>query len=169
RATSGPPVLFGHAMAYDSSRGVTVLFGGYLGASVLSGQTWEWDGSTWTQRVVSGPPGLMYPAMAYDSARGVTVLFGGYTSSPLFRRHLGVDWDRLDPAGSERTRGADLPMANDSARGVTVLFGGEAENGPYFCGDTWEWNGTSWTLRAIDGPSPRREHAMVYDAARGVT
>src|SRR5207249_1628689 len=33
-------------------------------------------------------------------------------------------------------------------------------------GDTWEWDGTSWALRASTGPSPRAEHAMAYDGAR---
>ena len=34
-------------------------------------------------------------------------------------------------------------MAYDAARGVTVLFGGY--DGANYLGDTWEWNGTSWT------------------------
>src|SRR5262245_51651299 len=36
---------YGHAMAYDSDRGVTVLFGGSDFGSPL-GDTWEWDGTT---------------------------------------------------------------------------------------------------------------------------
>ena len=52
----GPLML--HALAYDSHRGVTVLFGG---ASVDEAivtprdQTWEWNGSTWSL-VQSGHP-----------------------------------------------------------------------------------------------------------------
>ena len=38
-------------MAFDSARKVTVLFGG----GSYNGDTWEWNGSAWTQRVVSGP------------------------------------------------------------------------------------------------------------------
>src|SRR5262245_52136863 len=67
----------GSAMAYDSARGVTVLFGGALGFSPPYGDTWEWDGNTWIQRATQGPSPRWYAAMAYDSARGVTVLFGG--------------------------------------------------------------------------------------------
>src|SRR5262249_29236139 len=62
-------------------------------------------------------------------------------------------------------------MAYDAARRVTILCGGWnglQPNGTTF-GDTWEWNGTAWTLREVSGPSPRRGHAMAYDAARGVT
>ncbi|MCK4340256.1 MAG: hypothetical protein KAY37_00855 [Phycisphaerae bacterium] len=58
-------------MAYDSARGVVVLFGGGLG------DTWEWDGDQWAYQSVSGPSPRCSHAMAYDSARGVTVLFGG--------------------------------------------------------------------------------------------
>src|SRR6266705_3485334 len=62
---------YSHAMAYDTARGRVVLFGGYDGTSNL-GDTWEWDGTTWTQRASSGPPG---GEMVYDAARGRVVLF----------------------------------------------------------------------------------------------
>lgn len=65
-------------MAYDSARGVTVLFGGYVGSAGASRETWEWNGSVWRRRVIAGPAARYGHAMAYDSARGVTVLFGGY-------------------------------------------------------------------------------------------
>src|SRR5262245_30251395 len=65
-----------HGMAYDSLRGVTVLFGGWNGREA-DGETWEWDGNTWTLRATTGPSPRTEHAMAYDSARGVTVLFGG--------------------------------------------------------------------------------------------
>src|ERR1051326_5776608 len=41
------------AMAYDSGRGVAVLFGGD-GAGLL-GDTREWNGSVWTLRSAGGP------------------------------------------------------------------------------------------------------------------
>ena len=69
-------------MIYDSARGVTVLFGGWDGS--YKGDTWEWEGTTWTLLSEVGPPGRLYSAMAYDSARAVTVLFGG-AAEPLLR------------------------------------------------------------------------------------
>jgi hypothetical protein len=57
-------------------------------------------------------------------------------------------------------------MAYDGARGVAVLFGGY--DGEYD-GETWEWDGQRWTLRAETGPSPRVYHAMAYDSARGTS
>ena len=34
-------------MAYDSARGVTVLYGGYNGSTYMT-DTWEWNGTVWT-------------------------------------------------------------------------------------------------------------------------
>jgi len=52
-------------------------------------------------------------------------------------------------------------MAYDRARRVTVLV-----NEP---GQTWEWDGNEWGLRATTGPGRRSEHGMTYDSGRGVT
>ena len=57
-------------------------------------------------------------------------------------------------------------MTYDPARGRVVLFGGENSKATY--GDIWEWDGTTWTLRAASsGPIPRWGLAMVYDPVRG--
>jgi hypothetical protein len=45
--TPGPRV--GHAMAFDRARGRLVLFGGFGDGGALLGDTWEWDGRTWTE------------------------------------------------------------------------------------------------------------------------
>jgi hypothetical protein len=45
-ATPGPRI--GHGMAYDRSRERLVLFGGFDGNSQRRGDTWEWDGTRWT-------------------------------------------------------------------------------------------------------------------------
>ena len=162
-----------HAMAYDSARCVTVLFGGNnlasanLGLSL--GETWEWNGTTWTQRIVSGPSVRDSHAMAYDSARGVTVLFGGNNTNPAGSNAETWEWNgttwtqRMVSGPSARYGHA---MVYDSLRGVTVLFGGytTANNG-----ETWEWNGTVWTRIAVVTPQPRAYHSMAYDSARGVT
>lgn len=59
-------------MAYDTARGVTVLFGGNG-----TGETWIWDGRTWQERRVTGPGVRDVHAMAYDAKRQRVVLFGG--------------------------------------------------------------------------------------------
>ncbi len=165
-ADSGPASRYWHALAYDTFRGVTVLFGGQN--ANVSSETWEWNGVMWTQRVVSGPPQLYAHAMAYDSVRRVTVLFGGSFAntarSDMTWEWNGNVWTNRAVAGPvARSLHA---MVFDSARGVTVLFGGYTGTSN---GETWEWNGATWTQRVVSGPAPRYSHAMAYDSARGVT
>jgi hypothetical protein len=155
-----------HAMAYDSTRGKVVLFGGSAssGPSLL-GDTWEWDGLSWMQRASSGPSPRGGHAMAYDSARRKVVLFGGGDNGLP-----GDTWEWDGTSWTLRASSGPSPrfwhaMAYDSARGKVVLFGG-SDGGNYF-GDTWEWDGTSWTQRASSGPSARGHHAIAYDSARG--
>ena len=51
------------------------------------------------------------------------------------------------------------PMAYDSRRTVTILFMG---------GETWEWDGVTWVLRATDGPPPQPETTLAYDSRREI-
>ncbi|HMN40314.1 MAG TPA: kelch repeat-containing protein [Phycisphaerales bacterium] len=153
-------------MAYDAARDVTVLFGGHDATGAL-GETWEWNGTVWAQRLVTGPSPRALTAMAYDSARGVTVLFGGYAGANSDLN--GETWEWNGIVWTQRTVSGPTPRAGhavdyDTARGVTVLFSGDGA-----AADTWEWNGTAWTQRPVVGPSQRGYHAMVYDTVRGVT
>ena len=53
-------------------------------------------------------------------------------------------------------------MASEGNR--IVLFGGSSVYPQQ--DDTWQWDGTSWTLRALATKPPARAiHAMAYDAA----
>lgn len=159
-----------HAMAYDTARGVTVLFGG-IAAGGINGETWEWNGTIWTKRTsVASPPARFSHTMSYDSARGVTVLFGGNFGGGSFTDDTwewdGTNWTQRTPALLPSARRYHA-MVYDSARGVTVLFGGDdgADDG-----ETWEWDGTNWTQRdPAAAPPPRYEHKMAYDTSRGVT
>jgi len=155
-------------MAYDSAREVVVLFGGYDYSSGDRNDTWEWEGTTWTQVADSGPSPRRNHAMAYDSARGVTVLFGGYDDWDYHNDTWewdGATWTQVADSGPSGRHGH--AMAYDSARGVVVLFGGYDGMDP--ANDTWEWDGTIWTQVADSGPTRRYGHAMAYDGARGVT
>src|SRR5262249_44196351 len=128
--------------------------------------TWEWDGTSWTQRASTGPSAREGSAAAYDGGRQKTVLFGG--KSP------GDTWEWNGTSWTQRTSGEPSPrfehaMAYETIRGKTVVFGGHSGGGMLgtdYSGDTWEWDGTTWTQRATTGPSPRLRSAMVYDSAR---
>src|SRR5262249_48737869 len=77
-----PPDRYYHAMAYDTSRARTLVFGGGIDlSSTLRSDTWEWDGANWLQRAAGGIPARKEHVMAYDSLRNRTVVFGGLGSS----------------------------------------------------------------------------------------
>src|SRR5262249_46248534 len=60
----------------------------------------------------------------------------------------------------------DGGLATDST-GNVVLFGGFQAATDTYLGDTWTWDGTSWTEQhPADSPTPRAGFGMVYDGAR---
>jgi hypothetical protein len=159
------------AMAFDTSRGVMVMYGGVrVGptAPVPMSDTVEWNGSTWTTRFASSTPGVRSGhAMAYDAARGRTVLFGGQSASALngqTHTYNGTSWTLASSSGPGARYGH--MMAYDSTRQRVVLYGGRVSSTATPLSDTWEWNGTSWASIPVSGPGPRAEGAMVYDSLR---
>ena len=168
--SAGPPSRNAHAMVYDSERGRTILFGGDEGNGTLFSDTWEWNGQTWTQRSATGPAGRNMHAMAFDLQRNKTVLFAGQSANGK----LTDTWEFTGNLGTWSLRATNGPsarayhaMAYDEARHQTVLFGGsDSPGGINYNGETWLWDGTSWSLASATGPSPRLLHAMAYDTAR---
>jgi hypothetical protein len=170
---STPGVRNAHVLAYDESRGVTLLFGGASASAVL-GDTWTWDGARWRPLPAAGPAPRTFPGFVWDAARGEAVLFGG--RRVLFGREgdgdtfLDDTW-LLRADGWHRSTGASPPpraeagFAYDRDRQVGVLFGGYHEAGGVRTrlGDTWEWDGRAWHHRADTGPSARNGVAMAYD------
>jgi hypothetical protein len=173
-ASTGPSPRDGHSMAFDSSRNKTVLFGGVGGVGTVGylGDTWEWDGTAWTQVASTGPAPRNLGAMAFDAIQNEAVLFGGRDvgSSTLFGDTWawnGTTWTQIASGGPSPRYG--VAMAFDVARGKLVLFGGFDATGVQ--GDTWEWDWTSsaWNQLSVAGPSAREQHAMSFDTASGVT
>ena len=160
-----------HADATAAERRV-VLFGGRVGpysSSVVVGDTWLWDGTTWSQPTLSTfPPPRAYSEFVHDRIRDESVLFGGWSPSNLGDTWVwdGAGWLQRSPASSPSARHghamAFVPILPGGA-GI-VLFGGNdgsAKN------DLWSWNGTTWTNlipNAASGSPPTRwHHAMAYD------
>jgi hypothetical protein len=143
RLVSGPSPRVGAVMTYDAARGVTVLYGGVArsagGGSSPSDETWEWNGTAWTQRVDGPSP--RSGRMAYDAARHVTVLFGGYvhvSGGPAY--YSGETWEWDGTAWTQRMVSGPSPrgghaMTFDASRGATVLFGGDGAE--TYNGETW--------------------------------
>lgn len=160
-----PAARYAHSMAFDSNRGVAVIFGGTDGNARYN-ETWEWNGNTRQLKSISGPGARDSMSMAYDSLRNVTVLFGGYNGSivPLGDtwEWNGSTWLQRPIAGPPARYGH--AMAYDSFRNRVVLFGGF--DGSVRRNDTWEYDGTSWVQVNVTGPNARRFHAMTYDSIR---
>jgi len=183
---ASPTARLGASMAYDAAADNVVLFGGEYPNSVngslnLLGDTWAWNGSTWTEEFpATSPPVRVSAAMAYDAAADDMVLFGGQNSYPLGGPLAvsgdtwawnGSTWTEEFPAASPPAR-ADASMAYDSATEQVVLFGGQTTSGSYLCeqclNDTWVWNGSTWTEEFPSTSPPARANAtMTYDAATG--
>jgi hypothetical protein len=158
-----------HATAWDSTRGVVVLFGGWNGTTAFN-QTWEYNGATWLQRTLTAsPPGRQNHGMCYDSARQRMVVFGGW--NPSGYRNDTWEWDGTN-AGWVPRASVTVPtvrrghlMTYDAARGRSVVVGGHAGAGPN--AETWEWDGNNWLLRApIVNPSARLVAGSAFDSTR---
>jgi hypothetical protein len=157
-------------MAYDDSRQQLVLFGGGVRGTQgyqANVDTWEWNGTEWTQVADIGPDPRMSCALTYDTVRQSAVLFGGYDHPNKYFDDTW-EWD-----GTEWTQIADTgppprlhpAMAFDRERECLVLFGGwgGGSGGYGWLGDTWEWRAdTGWVKRQDIGPHDMAYPKMVY-------
>lgn len=177
-AGPNPPVRYSHAMAYDADRQVLVLFGGNNG-NINLGDTWEWNGSAWTEVAVGQPHPIARSghAMAYDKVRHEIVLFGGAFNDGSWHR-LNDTWVLANGQWTQRTQDGALGqpsrrgehgMIFDETRREVMMFGGADGSG--LMNDTWVWNGAAWTQKTglAQRPAPRSSFAMDYDPQRRVT
>ncbi|MGE3173536.1 MAG: hypothetical protein AB7O97_13010 [Planctomycetota bacterium] len=169
----GSPPPRAHAqMAANAARGIVVLFGGQGSVfGPLLDDTWEWNGTTWQQRITSTTPGPRIDgAMAYDLLRDRVVLFGGRVSFSSMTdetwEYDGQNWTLQSVSAAPLARYA-AAMAYDIARGQMVLYGGTTQAG-IEQSDTWTYNGAQWQL-VPNSPAPGPRHAaqMVYDWRAG--
>ncbi len=178
-AAPSPSARRGHAMAFDDARGKVLLFGGEpctSGCAALA-DTWEFDGKSW--KLLAPPVSPMARtthSMAYDPTRKKVVLFGG-CSDPMNPRGSLLDdtweWDGATwspvTVATKPTPVRSASMQFDGA-GI-VLYGGYGGVGPPgpppVSGQTWHYDGVSWTKQSpAIAPTPRADAAVAFDAAR---
>jgi len=134
------------SMTYDGANHDLLLVtatwyaGEFSGAS--PGETWTFDGTTWTQRetLTNTTGGVDFTTMTYDPAYGQVMTYGGYDVSngnavltnPWSWN--GSTWQQvsLSPAPGARALTAS---SYDAATGQLVLFGGVGSTAEL--GDTW--------------------------------
>jgi hypothetical protein len=173
---NSPPGRMKAYMAFDSHRKVVVMFGGLIyvspSMSVFKNDTWEFDGSTWTQvQTKTSPDPRLDGAMAFDSRRNVMVLYGGDGQSAATYddtwEYDGTNWTKNTGASNIAPTRDGPAMAFDDGRGKMVLFGGDA--GPNGAKpDTWEYDGGMWTqIAPTTSPAARYAASLIYDVRRG--
>lgn len=163
-----PPARHGHAMAYDSSRRVVMMFGGITSSTrTLFNDTWEFDGNNWQQiQTIAAPTPRWTPVMSYDYNRKKIVLHGGYNWDDY---HLTDTWEY---DSSQKTwfkiaeRGIDSDgagaMAYDPTISRVVLFGGYSASRATL-NTTWEYDGTIWRqMFPTQKPLPIDKGSMVF-------
>lgn len=178
----GPGPRDHHAMAYDSDRGKMVMHGGSVVLLIdsVSGEiktasetwfdeTWEYDGEAWKPFAGTGPGTRAHHCLAHDPVRKVTMLIGGMSQDRSERPETwgwdATSWRKLAETGpAPRTHSR---MAFHDPSGTMVLYGGDVATarGSQTMGDTWVWDGSTWSKRTPqDSPGPRLLHAMTYHA-----
>ncbi len=167
------------AIAFDSTRALLTLFIGY-DAPWNHSQTWDWDGSRWSEHYDSIPPPRTHPQLAYDARRARIVMFGGGMGREPFPSDTwewdGTTWTSMMSSPTPGAR-VGAGIAYDERRGVVVMYGGAGEtydsngNAQYaMLADTWEWDGVSWlerTSATSPGPIGAIGTGMTYDRAHG--
>src|SRR2546426_3432011 len=123
---TAPSPRDGAAMAYDGGRRLTVLFGGFSGATV-DAETWACNGLTWTRHSPPlSPPPRSGASIAYHPRSNAVVLFGGQSASGAFLEDTwmwyGRTWTAVRGGGAPARHGAC--MAFDPATASPILVGG---------------------------------------------
>jgi hypothetical protein len=157
-------------LAYDLDHHELVLFGGvaqFGQEAEYLGDTWTWDGSTWTRRhPTASPPPAYGVSMVYDQGHHDVVLFGGGNDHAVSNQTWtwdGTDWTLQSPATSPPARIGGA-MVYDPVRQEVVLLAGDFYNP----GTTWTWDGTDWTEEhPSTAPSPRDFASSAFDEASG--
>ena len=155
-------------MAYQSSTGRTLLWGGLAVGTGSGRDTWEWDGDGWIQVADTGPESMIYAGLAFDSVRNVAVLFTQNTAGTVWETwEWDGAWTQIEDTGPQ-TNQAAFQLVYDAAREVTLLEGGAVAGamGGYTPVGTWQWDGTSWTQVADTGAPARLLGGLAYDANR---
>lgn len=157
-STASPPPTDYPVMACDDARNEVVL----LMIGSLGSETWIRSGGSWRRARPRSNPIVnsgTRSGMTYDPLRERVVAItqppnGGSTTWEWD----GSEWSlRTTPVAPPYPQ----PIAFDRLSGRTIWFGswpGTAVTG------TWAWNGSYWTqLATAHSPSPRFDHAMVWD------
>ena len=154
------------ALAYDSTHGYVMLFGGRLNRGALMNDTWIRQGGRWMQlHPAASPPAREGAVLVDEPEMRAVLLFGGHTDSGDAGDTWawdGTNWTPLAPAQSPSPR-TGAAAAFDPVRHVVLLFGGSTGSS-----ETWTWNGQGWTqAKPAQSPPGRSFGRLAVDVAGG--
>ncbi|HEX5051749.1 MAG TPA: kelch repeat-containing protein [Planctomycetota bacterium] len=171
-AAGSPAARAQCAITWDFARGRLVVFGGSDTTGARLGDTWEWDGTAWSNVTPAGtsPSARSFCAMAFDWVNGKVLLFGGNDG---VAPHLndtwqwdGTTWTQLNPAHVPPVRQQHLMVARADHVDIVMAVGQNTVR----LADTWTWNGflNDWTLvtSATTAPASRVALDAGYDQVR---
>ena len=178
-ATAQPRGLSNHSAVYDPLRQGMILFGGVSDSQDLQNDVWRMElGPDPRWRLVSTagtPPSQRTGQSAiYDPVRERMIVFGGYDgqlANDVWALGLADStWTLLQPAGTPPPTRLYHTAVYDPVRDRMVVFGGDRLLGNLL-NDVWVlWLDPSprWERVFPSGgsPSPRRNHAAIYDPLR---
>jgi len=166
----GPSPRAGQSMALDGSRKKIVVFGGGTLAgnaiATSTNETWEWDGTAWTQLLpATAPSARGLASITFNTKKNRVVLFGGETTGAVRNDEQwewdGAIWTKSTLSVSHPSARSGAALSFDSFRDQAVLIGGAGATN-----ETWFGDDVTWTSRAkVDAPSLLLP-SLVYDAAR---
>ncbi|MBJ7610553.1 MAG: hypothetical protein JF887_14180 [Candidatus Dormibacteraeota bacterium] len=168
----------GTATAADAARGQTMLFGGSTPDGRVLGDTWTFDGHSWSEpSLPRSPPARRGAAATWDPGISEVVVFGGIgpTGTPLDDTWIwdGKIWNNLRPTLARPPAGIPAGLTFDTARQELVLVTAGPPNPAHpgaVQGETWTWAGTSWgRVRTTTSPTLTGPATVTFDASSGQT
>jgi len=173
----GPHYLDYASMAFDRTRGVVVLFGGYYyesGSHYLN-ETWTFNVSTekWIEASPASSPTARYGhVMVWDDVNERVLVHGGRTENDPYSLADTWAYDIVNDTWVELATGPVLNFHSgdfDQVRGELVVWGGTRRSGTN--DDIWRYDVRKdvWTKITLShGPFERYQQAMVYDPVEDV-
>jgi hypothetical protein len=134
---TAPPWRDASGLAMDPVSRRLILFGGVSAQGATAGDTWAWDGSTWSE---------LRPA--HRPAGGPAALTGAGTGPLLYEQDgtwtwTGADWTQQQPGGTPPWQAysalAGVPGAGPGEL-LAILVTGPTPD----VSQVWRWNGFGW-------------------------
>lgn len=158
-----PPARSHAAMMYSPVSSQVLLYGGVAaGGSTTLQDIWAWNGTAWSRLTANSGTSATGHALFFNATDLFLVRDRGEVSRLNGTQRVSVNTDQTPSR-------VGVGAAYDIVRHRFVRFGGSPLTGGNAVSETWEFDGTHWTLVTQAGPPARNAAAMAYDPFRQVT